>query len=77
MKIKEARLRDIKRVMKHLGFKIEMGSKHFKFVHEIDETKGSYSIPAHNSDKSIVPSIYIKGICKHFGISEKDIEDNL
>lgn len=71
-----ARLRDLKRALAELGLVLhEPGSgSHWKFVAVDGKT---YSVPAGNGLKTEIDDVYLKGLCRTFGLDYKKLKQLL
>ncbi|MFW5920388.1 MAG: type II toxin-antitoxin system HicA family toxin [Polyangiales bacterium] len=68
------RLRDLEKALKKHGVSLEQpkgGGSHWKFAADNPDRK--YPIPAHNGKKSEISDVYIKALCRHFGIDPDDL----
>ncbi len=65
-----ARLADIARACRALGIDVEAPGRgsHWKALR--DGTV--YPLPAHNGPKSELDDIYIRGLCRAFGLNERE-----
>jgi hypothetical protein len=63
-----ARFRDIARAAARFEIKVVPGGKHNRKL--VRQGYRSYTIPAHNGDKSEVTDPYISGLCRNFQIDE-------
>jgi hypothetical protein len=64
-----ARLRDIARVLREFGVRLERPKtgSHWKFVAADGKV---YPVPAHNAERTEISDQYIRGVCRAFGIDE-------
>lgn len=70
-----ARLRDIKRALNSLGIDVNEPKKgsHWKAVHGTT----CYTIPAHAGLKEEVSDVYIKAMCRAFGLDYAEFKAKL
>jgi len=70
-----AKARDISRALKKLGVELIEPNKgsHWKAV------KGGivYPIPCHNGPKTEISDVYIRGVCRAFGLNEAEFRKAL
>lgn len=71
-----ARFRDIVRALKELGLEVKEpdGSSHWRIVGADGKT---YTIPSHNGLKAEISDIYIRGVCRAFGLDLADFKNRL
>jgi len=66
------RLSDLHRILGKRGFTIEPAAKH----HKVTAPDGvAYTIPCHNGMRTEITKIYLKGLCRAFGLTEEDLRD--
>lgn len=66
------RLSDLQRVLTKLGYTIEPGAKHYK----VTAPNGvAYMLPCHNGARTELTKIYVRGLCRAFGLTEQDLND--
>lgn len=71
-----ARFSSIIRALRHLGFEVaEPNAGSHWHVH--GPGGKAYTVPAHNGPKSEIDDKYIRGLCRAFGIDEKDFRSRL
>lgn len=67
-----ARLRAIKKAIESMvGYSVDEPSKgsHWKIIAPSGKT---YPVPAYNGLKTEIPDVYIRGLCRAFGLNEKE-----
>jgi hypothetical protein len=72
-----ARLRDLVRVLSSYGVTVEPprgGGAHWKATGP-DGTV--YPIPAHNAERTELSDVYVRGVCRAFGISYSELRARL
>jgi hypothetical protein len=71
-----ARLRDLARALASFGIDVDMPSagSHWKAR---KEGFGVYPIPAHNGPKSEIGDVYLRGVCRHFGIELAELKSKM
>lgn len=71
-----ARFRDLQRALEALGLVVTVadGTSHWKVVGPNGKT---YPIPAHNGLKTEIADVYIRGVCRCFGIDPKELAKHL
>ena len=62
-----ARFRDIKRVLVDLGFTVEppTSGSHWKIR---DQAGKLYPLPCPNGERSEISDVYVKGLCRAYGL---------
>jgi hypothetical protein len=66
------RLSDLQRVLSKRGFTIEPGAKHFKVTAPDGK---AYMLPCHNGARTELTKIYLRGLCRAFGLTEEDLNE--
>lgn len=67
-----ARLRDIARVFEALGGSVEKPKKGSHWKASKDGVV--YPLPCHNGDRSELSDMYIRGLCRCFGLDEAEFK---
>lgn len=67
------RLRNIKAALREYDIEVVTGTKHYQARRGVDV----YPIPAHNGEKSEVPDVYIRGLCRRFNIDEAEFRNKI
>lgn len=71
-----ARLNKLTKALRKRGIAVETPnrSSHYKAVGPSGKT---YPIPAHNGPKTEISDVYVKGVCRAFGIDEAEFRADL
>jgi hypothetical protein len=71
-----ARFRDIKRVLVSLGFTVVAPSSgsHWKIR---DKAGKVYPLPCPNGERSEISDVYLKGLCRTYGLDFSDFKGRL
>ncbi len=69
-----ARLRDIVRVLASFGVTVAPGARHF---HARNAQGLFFAVPAHNGLKTEIPDVYLRAICRTFGIDFAELKKRL
>lgn len=69
------RARDLIRELGQLGFKIEEPSRGSHWV--IRRERLAFVLPLHNALKSEVPDVYVRKLCRLFGLDEQALRQKL
>lgn len=70
-----ARLRDLKRSLESLGVRVDEPARGSHWHASKDGRR--YPIPAHNSLKSEIQDVYIRGVCRALGLDEAELRRRL
>ncbi len=71
-----SRFRDIKRALQKMGATVSAstgGSSHF----HAEKDGKMYPIPASHGDKTEIPDVYVRGVCRALGLDEAEFRKNL
>lgn len=70
-----ARARDLIRVLRKLGLTVEQPKKgsHWK----VTDGKMTYPIPMHNAEQTELDDVYVRGVCRAFGLDEGALRKKL
>jgi hypothetical protein len=72
-----ARLRDLVRVLAELGIRVEPprgGGSHWKAT-AADGT--TFPLPAHNGERTELSDVYVRKLCRAFGLDERELRERL
>lgn len=64
------RLSKLAKAVAPYGIVLETGTKHFKFR---GPEGRCYPIPAHNGQRTEVPDVYIRGLCRAYALNLNEI----